>query len=141
MTKTVKTGKNRGNRRNLTTETGFTLIEVLVAMTILSVGLLAIATMQISAIQTTGKAKSISQGVMWAEDRMEMLSSLAYTDALIADTGAAIDDPSPPQGFDISWTVDNDNPRTNCKLITITVQWNERGMNKTSTLTGVKPQL
>ena len=141
MTKTGKTGKNRGNRRNLTTETGFTLIEVLVAMTILSVGLLAIATMQISAIQTTGGAKSISKGVMWAEDRMEMLSSLAYTEALIADTGTDIDDPSPPSGFDISWTVDDENPQPNCKLITITVRWNERGMNKVTTLTGVKPQL
>jgi type IV pilus assembly protein PilV len=141
MTKTGKTGKNRGNRRNLTTETGFTLIEVLVAMTILAVGLLAIASMQISAIHTTGSAKSISKGVMWAEDRMEMLSSLAYTNALIGDTGAAISDPSPPDGFDISWTVDDDNPRSNCKLITITVRWNDRGQNKTTTLTGVKPQL
>lgn len=140
MTKTGKTGKNRGNRRNLTTETGFTLIEVLVAMTILAVGLLAVATMQINAIQTTGGAKSISKGVLWAEDRMEMLSSLAYTNALVDDTGAAITDPSPPPGFTISWTVDDDNPRANCKLITLTVQWNERGKNKITTLTGVKPK-
>jgi type IV pilus assembly protein PilV len=141
MTSRGIAGANRGNHRGVTGEMGFTLIEVLIAISILAVGLLAIASMQISAIQTTGKAKSISKGVMWAEDRMEMLSSLAYTDPLLNDTGAAIVDPSPPDGFNISWTVDADNPRTNCKLITITVQWSERGRSNTTTLTGVKPQL
>jgi len=116
-------------------------MEVLIAISILAVGLLAIASMQIAAIQTTGGAKSISKGVMWAEDRLEMLSSLDYANALLNDTGGAINDPSPPENFTISWTVDDDNPRLNCKLITITVQWSERGINKTTTLTGVKPQL
>ncbi len=139
--RTGKAVKSRSDRPNSNTETGFTLIEVLIAISILAVGLLAIASMQISAIQTTGGAKSISKGLMWAEDRMEMLNSLAWTNALLTDTGAAIPDPNPPDNFNISWTVDDNNPDQNCKLITITVQWNERGMNKTTTLTGVKPQL
>ncbi len=139
--RTGKAVKSRSDRRNINTETGFTLIEVLIAISILAVGLLAIASMQISAIQTTGGAKSISKGIMWAEDRMEMLNSLAWNNALLADTGVAIPDPSSPDNFNISWTVDDDNPDQNCKLITITVRWNERGMAKTTTLTGVKPQL
>ena len=114
-------------------------MEVLIAMTILSVGLLAIASMQISAIQTTGGAKSISKGISWAEDRLEMLSSLNYSDALL--NAGVTNDPNPPEHFTISWTVIDNNPRPNCKYITVNVQWSERGMNKSALLTGVKPQL
>lgn len=142
MTTTGKTGKSRGNHRNLTTETGFTLIEVLVALTILTVGLLAIASMQISAIQTTGGAKSISEGVMWAEDRMEFLSSLPYTAAALGGGANKPDPLSPsPSGYAITYTVANNQPAARCKLITINVSWNDRGRTKTTTLTGVKPQL
>jgi len=117
-------------------------MEVLIAMTILSVGLLAIASMQIAAIQTTGSAKSISKGVMWAEDRMEYLSSLAYT--ANPEFVAGINKPDPlvtPDGFTITYSVVDGSPQPRCKLITIKVQWNERGMAKTTTLTGVKAEL
>lgn len=118
-------------------------MEVLIAMTILSVGLLAIASMQIAAIQTTGSAKSISKGVMWAEDRMEYLSSLPYTADPELVAGANKPDPlATPDGFTITYSVVNGiNLKENTKTITLTVQWNERGMNKTTTLTGVKAQL
>ena len=140
MMKTGKTGKNRGNRRNLTTETGFTLIEVLVAISILAVGLLAIASMQISAIQTTGGAKSLSKGVMWAEDRMEFLSSLPYGNTLL-NAGAGQQDPlSPPRGYTITYTVVVRPAPDNFKLITINVADNYRNTRPT-TLTGIKPQL
>jgi len=141
MTRKETSAKQCSTRRSMNTEKGFTLLEVLIAITILSVGLLAIASMQIAAIQTTGSAKSISKGIMWAEDRMEMLNSLDYGDALLSGTAGVISDPSPPDGFNISWTVGDNNPRPQCKFITITVQWSERGINKTTTLTGVKPEL
>lgn len=141
MMRTGKTSQSRSAHHRTTGEGGFTLMEVLIAITILSVGLLAIASMQITAIQTTGGAKSISRGVLWAEDRMEMLTSLPYSNAMLNDTGGNIPDPSPPANFNISWTVDDNNPRTSCKLITVTVQWSERGVSKTTTLTSVKPEL
>jgi len=135
-----QTFNNIADRHSQTSQAGFTLMEVLIAISILAVGLLAIASMQIAAIQTTGGAKSISKGVMWAEDRMEMLSTLDWTDALLA-SGATINDPNPPENFTITWTVVDNNPRTDCKFITITVEWTERGLNKSTTLTGVKPRL
>ena len=131
---------NIADRHNRSSQAGFTLIEVLIAISILAVGLLAIASMQIAAIQTTGGAKHISQGVLWAEDRLEMLSSLAWTDPLIA-SGATINDPNPPANFNISWVVEDNEPRQFCKRITITVTWNEPGGSRTTTLTGIKPQL
>ncbi|MCK4621693.1 MAG: type IV pilus modification protein PilV [Desulfuromonadales bacterium] len=43
-----------------TAESGFTLIEVLVAMTILSIGLLGIAGMQVTAIRTNSSANTLT---------------------------------------------------------------------------------
>ena len=120
---------------------GFTLMEVLIAMTILSVGLLAIASMQISAIQTTGGAKSISAGTAWAEDRLEYLLSLPYDDSALDPAAGKPDPLTSPNYFTITYSVEDNKPRDNCKLITVSVQWTERGNAKTASLIGVKPQL
>ncbi len=135
---TGKSGRPKGGRRGAVDERGFTLIEVLVALTILSFGLLAIASMQITAIQTTGGAKTISTGVAWAEDKLELLTSLGY-DNLSLNPGAH-DEGDTPEIYKITWTVANNAPRQNCKLITVNVQSNERGRVKNTTLTGIKPQ-
>jgi type IV pilus modification protein PilV len=59
---------------------GFSLIEVLVAVTILSIGLIALATLQIALVRSTASSKSQSQGLALAKDKLEELrtySSLA----------------------------------------------------------------
>jgi type IV pilus assembly protein PilV len=141
MTITGKPDKRMGGKCGGTDEKGFTLMEVLIAMTILSVGLLAIASMQITAIQTTGGAKSISAGTAWAEDRMEYLSSLPYTDVALDPTAGKPDPLTSPNYFTITYAVADNNPRANCKRITVSVQWTERGNAKSASLIGVKPQL
>jgi len=145
MTRTGKSVKNSDNGRKVDAQAGFTLMEVLIAITILSVGLLAIASMQISAIQTTGGAKSVSKGILLAEDRMEYLISRPYSPTPPTTVlSAGVNKPDPlttPAGFTITYDVVNNNPTPNCKLITISVQWTDRGVNKTTTLTSVKAQL
>ena len=60
-------------------EKGFTLIEVLVAIAILSFGILAIASMQSSALLGTGKSNSVSQANAIAMDRMERIMAMPYS--------------------------------------------------------------
>lgn len=52
---------------------GFSLIEVLVAVTILSVGLLALATLQIALVRSSASTKAQSQGLALAKDKLEDL--------------------------------------------------------------------
>jgi len=126
---------------------GFTLIEVLIAITIFAVGLLAVATMQISAINVNSTAGQITTRMTWAQDKLEGLMALPYSDPWIEDLG------DPPSGTDtagnphqettfdglyiISWTVTNNTPISGTKLITVAVT----GRGKTTRVSYVKPSL
>ncbi|MFH1984687.1 MAG: prepilin-type N-terminal cleavage/methylation domain-containing protein [Pseudomonadota bacterium] len=122
-------------------QSGFSLIEVLIAVSILSVGLLAIASMQIAAIQTNGKAKYVSEGSSWAEDRLEWLMSLNYSDPQLSSAGTFPDPDAAPAGYTIEYQVELDTPRPNCKRISVKVTSRERGINKVTIMRAVKPQL
>ncbi|MDM8541351.1 prepilin-type N-terminal cleavage/methylation domain-containing protein [Desulfococcaceae bacterium HSG9] len=54
-------------------EQGFTLIEVIIAMGILAFGLLAMASMQVMAIQTNGKANRITEAATLSMGVIEQL--------------------------------------------------------------------
>ena len=116
---------------------GFTLIEVLIAISIFAFGLLSVAAMQISAIQVNSTAGQITTRSTWAQDKLEELMALPYTDPLLVDNNSAVGvmtnhtDTSPPTGYTITWSVDNNNPVSSTKLITVTVT----GKGKTSRLT------
>ena len=125
---------------------GFTLIEVLIAITIFAVGLLAVATMQLSAIRVNSTAGQITTRMTWAQDKLEELMALPYSDPWIEDLG------DPPSGTDsagnahqettsdgyiISWTVTNNTPISSTKLITVAVT----GRGKVTQVSYVKPSM
>ena len=126
-------------------EKGFTLLEVIVAISILTFGLLAVASMQMTAIRGNYNASNITEATTVAQDRLEELMGLTYghSDLSVPVGGGVTNhpDPNPPPGYTISWDVESDNPVTNSKLITITVQWQDKGVQKQSVLTCVKPQV
>jgi len=64
---------------------GFTLVEVMIAICVLAIGLLAIASMQVGAANTNANARDISEAVTVAEQQMEILMSLPYPFAQVQD--------------------------------------------------------
>ena len=70
--------------KQFSNERGFTLTEVLVAMTILAIGLLAIAGMQITAIRGNSSANTITANTAVAAGIMEKLLSLDPGNALVS---------------------------------------------------------
>jgi prepilin-type N-terminal cleavage/methylation domain-containing protein len=60
---------------------GFSLIEVLIALAIFSIGILAIASMQITATTGNAKARFTTEASTHAEEQLERLLSLQYDPA------------------------------------------------------------
>ncbi len=122
--------------KKMKNDKGYTLIEMLIAIAILSVGLLAVATMQISSIRVNDTARRMTRRATMAQDRLEYIMSLKYTHAVL--TSGAHTDGSAPSGYTISWNVSTGGtlpPLT--KLIRVNVT--ERG--KTTTMSNIKPRL
>ncbi len=123
-------------------EGGFTLIEVIIAISILTVGLLAVASMQTAAIQGNFFAYRTTQAATLAQDRLEYLLSLPYDDTLLQEG----DDQADPvtatnhQALNVSVTydVDVDSPIAGAKRITVKALHSEKGVGRTIELTCVK---
>jgi prepilin-type N-terminal cleavage/methylation domain-containing protein len=135
----IKFKQRQSERDN---EAGFTLLEVIAAVSILTVGLLAVASMQAAAIQGNDKAYRVTEGATWAQNRLEYLMARPYDDPLLSidpegNTDLASQD---PDGYTITHIVD-DGPVTNTKLITVFATRQDRGATKIRRLTSIKNNL
>ena len=114
---------------------GFTLIEVLMAMAIFLIGILAVLIMQIRAINTNSGARSVTENYTWAMDKVEELLGLPYDDpnlnlgtfapASDADSidnncNGQIDEAGENGAIDITWVVQA-GPVAGTKWVQVTV--------------------
>jgi len=125
-------------------EDGFTLIEVLVAITIFAVGLLAVAAMQNSAILMNSSAGKLTELSTLGMDQIEKLSSLPYDDPWLEEAGnypntdtAGNTHQQTMGDYTVSWNVNDNNPVTNTKNITVRVS----GRDKTAVISFIKPNV
>ena len=115
-------------KKNLKTERGFTLVEIMVAICIFSIGMLAVASMQVTGTQGTANAKWHTGATAWASDQMEKLILLPYEHSDLdngAHAGVTEDQ------YDISWVVQEDGLVDRTKTITVTVAWAGGGIDRT----------
>lgn len=70
---------------NLSNERGFTLLEVIMAVSILTIGLLAVASMQISAMKGNTISMNYTESTEMVQDRVEKLIIRDLSDALLTD--------------------------------------------------------
>jgi len=118
--------------RNMAKENGgFTMIEAMIALSILAVGLLSLVGMFTSSIGVTSRGKRTTEATMLASQKLEEFNYTAYDDIFssVADevVDACGDNPSKqvpplPLLYTRSWVVVLD-PVKGIKTITVKVKW------------------
>ena len=73
--------------RTLYDDDGFTLIEALMALAILTIGILALYSLQTVVIKGNATAIGLTTASTWAADRVEQLLALDYDDVDLQDDG------------------------------------------------------
>jgi prepilin-type N-terminal cleavage/methylation domain-containing protein len=102
---------------------GFTLIEVMIALVIMSIGLTALAAVQISAIRGNDFSKRMTTAISIAEAKMEQIKSSSYANIL---SESSIQITQSNMHFTRQVTVTNNiAPLTNTKTVNVTVSWSE----------------
>ncbi len=81
----LKRDRNKGKG----SEAGLSLLEVLVGISILAVGMLAVAQMQITAIQGIDQSEDATVALNLAQQQLEQIINMDYNDADLADTNNA----------------------------------------------------
>ena len=121
-------------------QSGFTLLEVLIAISILTVGLLGVAQMQIMGIRGNYFSGNTTAALTLAEEKMEDLLGTSYIN-VISDNDAnnPINEAGQAGGiYSRMWTVTLDTPIIGTKTVTVSASWDN--LSHQVSLSCIKPQ-
>jgi type IV pilus assembly protein PilV len=96
---------------------GYTIVEVLIGIVLLSFGILAVAQMQVMTMNSNKLANQKTTAVTLAQDKAEYFRTIPYStigNNPLSDTVGS---------YTRSWVVENNTPANNLKRVTITVSW------------------
>ena len=111
---------------------GFTLIEVLIALIILSIALLALAGLMTSSTRNNASGGHLTEAATLAQDTLERLKLTPLN--ILTDNGMAsgqsqtdpVVNPTTGTQYTRTWTCTQPNPPVNTfHIITVTVSWND----------------
>lgn len=130
--------------------TGYSLLEVMIALSILALGVLGATATQITSTKFTRDSRVRTEAAYLAEQQMEAFQAMdgAAVEVIRIDAGYPDDpanpiDPDPTDGsarfFNRSWTITPDTPEAGIYAITVTVSWvDQLGNTLNVTLSSVK---
>ncbi len=110
---------------------GFTLIEILVTLTILTLGVLALARMMPEGSKVMSRSRNSTTATAVAAQKIEDLKAADWYSASLA-AGTYTDQSGP---FTRTWTIADDSPMTGLKKLTVTATWTVQGGTRSSVVT------
>lgn len=131
---------NPQSYRLFNNERGISLIEVLIAMGIFSIGILAIAQLQLWNIRNNANGNFRTMASMLARQQMETLKN--ELDVTTLSSGSDPDNPLDADGnpggiFTRTWVVDNPLGGSTSRQLEVTVSWTRYGQNRSVVLTSI----
>lgn len=140
---------------------GFTLVEILVGITIFMFGMLGVVALLTASVRDNAFSGNLSEASMLAASKLEVLMARAYTDSDLVDTdgdgGGGISDadcgpadgcPTAADGmnaaqgkngiYTVYWNIEDNSPMASCKKINVIVRWNDRDNARQMTVCGYR---
>jgi Tfp pilus assembly protein PilV len=108
---------------------GFSLLEVLFALTFLAVGILAVASMIPAGTRGVSQSRVLTSGLMMGQRKMEQLKGTVYNSLMpgtFSDTVSV---------YQRTWTVTDSVPMAGCKKIEVTTRWTDSHGSQSTVLT------
>jgi prepilin-type N-terminal cleavage/methylation domain-containing protein len=105
------------------TPSGFTFIEVLQALSLSAIGLLALSSLTMGTIHANAKARRMTTAATLAQAQMEAMRNLAYG-AIVEGSNQVTEG---GVTYTRSWAVCTNCPIQGAREVTLTVQWADQG--------------
>jgi len=124
-------------------ERGMTLVEVLIAILVLTTGILAVGRLIPAATRGQMSDRMMTQGNAYAQQKVEDLQTLTWSDPLIADGRHPAGTTNEPLGSNGQWERHYDvttlaAPLDNLRKVVVTVTWDYQGPHTVAATTYVR---
>ncbi len=118
----------QSNQRN---SAGFTLLEIMIALAIISIALTVLLSLGNRTIAVHDRLQKITQATLLAQHKMSEVESSSTSVTLTGDERGVFDEPNDM----FSWKIDySDTPLPSIKMVSVTVSWGEENNNEEVTL-------
>jgi prepilin-type N-terminal cleavage/methylation domain-containing protein len=127
-------------RRAPAPERGASLIELMIALVVLSLGILAVARLFPAGTRGNQQDRMMTTGHYYAQQKLEDLSTVNWSDPTLTDgrhpAGLLLEDLGPTGQWHRVYSVTTlPSPMDNCKKVTVTVTWTFMGARSTTATT------
>lgn len=128
-----RVGKMTMTVSGLRNNKGFTLVEIMVAISILSIALLGLVSVTVMVIKGNSFSKTMTTATTLANDKMEKLKNNSY--AALAPGTETVE-----SIYTRTWTVTQNSPAAGMTTIVMTVQWTWQGAARNVTVSSIIAQ-
>jgi type IV pilus assembly protein PilV len=120
-------------KNGLADDKGFSMLELLIAITILAIAILGLATLQSRGIRGNDLGFRTTQALALAQDELEILINSGTGSNFPLTATAGTNDPNNPINgtggsggtYTRSWQIQSDTPVTGAQTITVSVAWSD----------------
>jgi len=116
---------------------GFSFIDVMLALVVLTIGVLALADLQIIASRGNTSSKNTTAAISVAEKKLEAIRNVVYAN-IAAEAPTQVTESG--QTFTRQVTVATNSPMTNAKTVTVTVTWSDNAGTHTIPMATIMAQ-
>src|SRR5919108_1614551 len=110
--------------KELSNDIGFTLIEILIAIVIISITSLGLASLSVSIIRENSSDKKTTVAISLAQDKIEEIKKLGYLNVATSNGNENYGSIPNYSSYKRTTSIANDTPATKLKTVTVTVFWN-----------------